>query len=474
MIRSVVFGSHVCGRIRSSNVLLPRCFSASSTIVGGEGENRVLILGTGWAGFNLAQKLKSNLPASSEVPEVRIVSPSNHFLFTPLLPSSAVGTLEFRCIQEPIRKVLGKNGNFVQAKALSLNADEKTLVCESTHDQEKFAIRYDKLVIAVGVKTNTFGIESIVEGNGIYFLKHLYHARNIRNNIIDSFEKASIPGTCEEERRRLLSFVVVGGGPTSCEFVAELYDFVTSDAKRLYPELVKFVKVSLVEAGPSLLGPFDSKLQEFTQKLFEGRDIEVMVGTSVQGVEDYEGENFRFPARRAKLSNGDLLPFGTMVWSAGLAPVRFTDTIDSLPKGKNGRIIVDSYLRVKGHEGSIWAMGDAAMSDSEPLPQLAQVARQQGLYLADVFNGKQQEDEKPFQFFNLGSMASVGSMKGVYDGSKVGAKGEEIDLPGMTGLVSYLMWRLAYWGRQTSIENKILIPLYWFKTYIFGRDISRF
>jgi NADH dehydrogenase FAD-containing subunit len=442
-------------------------------VVGGDGHNRIVILGSGWAGFNLSLQLKSNLPASDTVPEVRIVSPSNHFVFTPLLPSTAVGTLEFRAIQEPIRKVLGANGNFVQAKAQKLDPDTKTLICESTHDNETFAIKYDKLVIAVGVKTNTFGIESIQEGNGIYFLKHLYHARNIRNNIIDSFEKAAIPGTSVEERERLLSFVVVGGGPTSCEFVAELYDFVTSDVKRLYPEMVKYVKVSLVEAGPALLGPFDSKLQEYTKSLFEGRDISIRLATSVKAVEDYEVEGFRFPARKAKLSDGNDLPFGTMVWSAGLAPVQFTDGLN-LPKGNNGRILVDDYLRVKGYEGSIWALGDSAMSESEPLPQLAQVARQQGIYLGQIFNGQQNEDEKPFKFFSLGSMASVGDLKGLYDGSKVGIKGEEISVPGMTGFLALLMWRFAYWGRQTSLENKILIPLYWLKSYVFGRDVSRF
>jgi NADH dehydrogenase/NADH:ubiquinone reductase (non-electrogenic) len=255
--------------------------------------------------------------------------------------------------------------------------------------------------------------------------------------------------------------------------VAELYDFVTSDVKRLYPEMVKYVKVSLVEAGPALLGPFDSKLQEYTKSLFEGRDISIRLATSVKAVEDYEVEGFRFPARKAKLSDGNDLPFGTMVWSAGLAPVQFTDGLN-LPKGNNGRILVDDYLRVKGYEGSIWALGDSAMSESEPLPQLAQVARQQGIYLGQIFNGQQNEDEKPFKFFSLGSMASVGDLKGLYDGSKVGIKGEEISVPGMTGFLALLMWRFAYWGRQTSLENKILIPLYWLKSYVFGRDVSRF
>jgi NADH dehydrogenase/NADH:ubiquinone reductase (non-electrogenic) len=314
---------------------------------------------------------------------------------------------------------------------------------------------------------------SIVEGEGIYFLKHLYHARKIRNNIIDSFEMAAVPGTSAEERERLLSFVVVGGGPTSCEFVAELYDFVTTDIVKLYPDLVQHIKVSLVEAGPALLGPFDAKLQEYTKRLFETRDIDVRLATSVGAVEDYEGDGFRFPAKKALLSDGSELPFGTLVWSAGLKAVHFTEDLD-LPKGQNGRILVDDYLRVKGYEGSIWAMGDSAMNEHEPLPQLAQVARQQGMYLADIFNKKQTEDEKSFKYFSLGSMASVGKFKGLYDGKNIGVKGEEIDVPGMTGFVALLVWRFAYWGRQTSIENKILIPMYWLKSFFFGRDTSRF
>lgn len=416
------------------------CFSSTSTpevtLVGGSGSERVVVLGTGWGSFSLARQLKNN----DNVKQLRVVSPSNHFVFTPLLPSTAVGTLEFRCIQEPIRKVLGNNGKFVQAKAQSINPRDKTILCESIYNDEtnlpeRFMIKYDKLVIGVGVKTNTFGIDSIKEGDGVHFLKHLYHARNIRNHIIECFEKAAIPGTSVEERERLLSFIIVGGGPTSCEFAAELFDFVTVDAKRLYEKFVPHVKVSVVEAGPALLGPFDRNLQNYTHGLFEKRSIDVRLATAVTGIEDYTVDGFRFPARAAILSDGTKLPFGTLVWSAGLSPVNFTSNSDMLPKNRAGRIIVDEYLRVKGFEGSIWALGDAAVSESDPLPQLAQVARQQGLYLGDVLGGKQSEDEKPFKFFNLGSMASLGQMKGVYDGTKVGAPGEEVKVGKITGMI---------------------------------------
>ena len=154
--------------------------------------------------------------------------------------------------------------------------------------------------------------------------------------------------------------------------------------------------------------------------------------------------------------------------------MNLTQNCDNLPKSKTGRILVDEFLRVKGYEGEIWALGDAAVCEEDPLPQLAQVARQQGLYLGDVFNEKIAEDEKPFKFFNLGSMASLGDMKGVYDGTKVGAPGKEVKVGKMTGFIALVMWRMAYWGRQTSFENMVTIPFHWMKSYFFGRDISRF
>jgi NADH dehydrogenase FAD-containing subunit len=280
--------------------------------VGGSGKDRVVVLGTGWGSFTLARQLKN----SPTVKKLRVVSPSNHFVFTPLLPSTAVGTLEFRSIQEPVRKVLGDNGKYVQAKAQAIDPIEKTILCESIYYKdesgrpEKFVMEYDKLVIGVGVKTNTFGIESIKEGDGVHFLKHLYHARNIRNNIIECFEKAAIPGTSVEERNRLLSFIIVGGGPTSCEFAAELHDFVTVDAKRLYKQLVPHVKVTVVEAGPALLGPFDRNLQNYTHGLFKDRNIDVRLATAVTGIEEYSVDTFRFPARAALFSDGTKLPFG--------------------------------------------------------------------------------------------------------------------------------------------------------------------
>ena len=276
--------------------------------------------------------------------------------------------------------------------------------------------------------------------------------------------------------------------PRSHSQFYQFADFVKQDVKRLYSDLLPFVKITLVEAGPALLGPFDKALQDYAHGLFVKRDIDVRLGTAVTGVEDItDKKDYRFlqGAKRALLSDGTSLEFGTMVWSAGLAPRTFTTNLnaDIFPKHpRNQRLLVDEFLRVKGHEGSIWSIGDAAINETGvPMPQLAQVARQQGIYLANVLNGKQKEDEKPFRFFSFGSMAHMGEWKGIWDGSSAGPlrdpkdKKEPWVLPrALKGFSALMLWRFAYWGRQTSLVNKILIPMHWFKTFVFGRDTSRY
>jgi NADH dehydrogenase FAD-containing subunit len=181
-----------------------------------------VVLGSGWGGSTIAKKLdKSKF-------DVRIVSPANHFLFTPMLPGSAVGSVEFRVIQEPVRTIPGLAG-YYQAKARTIDWDAQTISCEDIFKKHLFDMEYDYLVVATGCKTNTFNTPGVDEREGkeVFFLKHLHHARQIRNRILECFERAAYPDTSDQERKRLLSFVVVGGGPTSCEFVGELHDFVT-------------------------------------------------------------------------------------------------------------------------------------------------------------------------------------------------------------------------------------------------------
>eukprot|EP00756_Hemistasia_phaeocysticola_P057798 Hpha_TRINITY_DN34407_c0_g1::TRINITY_DN34407_c0_g1_i1::g.96173::m.96173/K17871/ndh1; NADH:ubiquinone reductase (non-electrogenic) len=435
----------------------------------GTGRPRIVVLGCGWAGFNFCRLIDRRKY------DVRCISPTNHFLFTPLLPSSAVGTLEFRAIQEPVR-TLPHIAGYYQAKATKVDWEAREITSEDIFKRIPFTLSYDYLVVTCGLKTGTFGTPGVESGEGknVFFLKHLYHARQIRNRILECFERAAIEGIKEEERNRLLTFVVVGGGPTSCEFTGELTDFVHEDLKSLYPDLVPHVQVWLIEAGKQLLGTFDQALAKFVLSRFNQRMIKVKLGVAVQEVS----------ANTVTLSDGTDLDFGMMVWSAGLQPVKFVKGVD-LPRGPTGRILVDETLRVPGHDGRVYAFGDCAVTETLPLPPIAQVALQQAKHVSKEFNAarggtgggpacKHSGDMKPFEFRSLGSMAQLGGWKAVVDMTAVGKPGEAKDLGTIKGRAAFMLWRTAYWGKQVSHVNKILILMYWFKAWIFGRDISRF
>lgn len=478
---------------------------------------RVVILGTGWGGHTLAKRL------DKQKFDVRVISPANHFLFTPLLPSTAVGTLEFRAIQEPVRTIKGL-GEYYQAKARGLDTDRKVVQCEDLFKKHKFEVRYDYLMVAAGNKTNTFNIPGVDEheGEAVLFLKHLYHARLIRNRILECFERASNNSVSKEERARLLSFMVVGGGPTSCEFTTELYDFIHDDVAKWYPDLKDEISLTLVEAGPGLLGQFHRSLADYYLKSLHNRGVDVRLSTAVTGVhvkhfpptdkdranEEKEGRSYTV----ASFNDGSELPFGMMVWSAGLAPVKFVEE-SKLPLSK-GRIEVDDYLRVPGEKGRIFAFGDCSIIEGESgqgLPPTASVAEQQAYYLSDAFNKhyykfdpcheKNKDTVLPlpgpvvpallpyggfpfdkingwlttpsptFSYMNRGNMAGMGFGGGVSDLTK-----SDLPLPNVpvSGFAAFLMWRSVYLTKQLSYTNMILIPMYWFKQLVFGRDISRF
>ena len=424
-------------------------------------KKRIVVLGSGWGGFNFLRSIDTTRY------DVSCISPANHFLFTPLLPSCAVGTLEFRAIQEPVRTI--PNLKYYQGKAVSLSSQNAAslaatgeVVCKDIFKHEEFRVPYDYLVVTCGSKTSTFDTPGVMEreGTDVCFLKHLYHARQVRQKILECFERAAIPSVSEAEQRQLLSFMVVGGGPTSCEFVGELYDFIVEDCARWYPDLKTLTSVTLVEAGPSILSSFDKSLSAYVLKRFDNRSINVKTGVSVTAV---EGNN-------ALLSDGSFLPFGLMVWSAGLQPIKFVNGLD-FEKGPTGRIITDLHLKVRGQE-NVFAFGDCAVIDSQPLPPIAQAALQEAKYLAKVFNrakpgegpqfGKGTIDPPPFSYLSLGSMAMLGGWRAVADFSHIGRAGDETNIGSVTGPAAFFLWRTAYWGKQVSLVNKILIPVCFF------------
>ena len=413
------------------------------------------MVGSGWGGFRCARDVDKTKY------DVTVVSPRNHFLFTPLLPSTTVGTLEFRCVQEPVRTI--KDVQYVQASAREIDFNNKELVCKNLYERGEFKLKYDKLVLAVGTKSNTFGVPGIesteedhtghnqtgTNRHNVFFLKQLQHARSVRNRIIDCFERASSPTVTQAEKRRLLSFIVVGGGPISVEFTSELYQFLDTEVCRRYPDLMEEYSVTLVESGKHLLGSFDKKVSNYVEKLFKKRKITMLTREGVKEVKK----------NSLITRSGKELEFGLCVWSTGNTALEFVRNLE-IPLSRDGRIIVDDRLRVPGVDG-VFALGDCAVSQDKPLAMLAQVANQQGKYLGKVFN---KDMDKPFSYIFMGSMAQLGTRKAVAD----------LNGPILMGLPAFLAWRSAYWVYQVSITNKILLAMHWFKADWFGRDISKF
>ncbi|CAG8499156.1 835_t:CDS:10 [Diversispora eburnea] len=319
----------------------------------GKTQGRLVILGSGWAGFKLLRDLRK------EHYEVIVISPS-----TPLLASSSVGTLEFRCIMEPIRKH-SSNLQYYQAYADNIDLKNQVIHCTSNLElsKNKFSIPYDTLVIAVGANSNTFGIKGV--GDYALFLKDVSDARKIRQRVIECFEHASQPLISEEEIIGLLHFAVVGGGPTGVEFSAELYDFITEDISRLYPRLMNKVTMTVYDVAPQILGSFDVSLRDYATKKF---------------------------ARK------------------GLTDNPFTRSMsDQVLKDKSARrLLTDEFLRVLSKE-------NGQPIDNVYALALNQIAEDKGSMVRT----------SPFVFRNLGSMAYIGKKEAVVDLTPMSERAKE-------------------------------------------------
>lgn len=422
----------------SRDYLLP--FFAMNTA----NKHKVVVLGTGFGAFSFVRTVDSRFY------DVTVVSPRNHFLFTPLLPSTTVGTIEFRSIIEPIRSAQ-PGLDYVQANARSVDLPRRILTCEGAHDGKAFELPFDSLIIAVGSKSNSYGIPGVEEFT--LPLKDLADAREIRQRIIDCFEEAANPATSDEGRQRLLHFVVVGGGPTGVEFAAELNDFLVDDLRRSYRSLIPFVRITLLEGSRQILGTFDSTLQDYAERMFRRQRIQIRTDSLVTRVEK----------RTIILQDGSTIPFGFAVWTTGIGPTPFTQAV-ALPKDKAGRILTNEYFDVLEHPG-VYALGDCAAIEGKNYPATAQVAQQEGKYLARAFNRRaRQQPVEPFRYKHYGMLAYIGNERALADLATVKGK----------GFSTWLFWRSAYLTRLVSFKNKVLVLFDWFKTLAFGRDISRF
>ncbi|KFH42075.1 External alternative NAD(P)H-ubiquinone oxidoreductase B1-like protein [Hapsidospora chrysogenum ATCC 11550] len=319
---------------------------------------RLVVLGGGWGGVALLKDL------DPEAYHVTVIAPTNYFLFTPMLPSATVGTLELRSLVEPIRRILGRvNGHFIRAKADDIEFSDK-LVEVSQRDGDgkevRFYVPYDKLVIAVGSTTNPHGVKGL---ENAFFLKNIDDARGIRNRVIHNFELACLPTTSDEERRRLLSFVVSGGGPTGVEFAAELYDLLNEDLSRYFPRLLRNeISVHIIQSRSNILNTYDEAVSKYAEEHFARDQVNVMTNSRVKEVQP---DKIIFTQKQ---DDGTLitkeLPTGFCLWSTGVAPTALSRTLaKKLGSVQTNRhaLETDTHLRLNGSPlGDVYAIGDCA------------------------------------------------------------------------------------------------------------------
>ncbi|XP_055962094.1 internal alternative NAD(P)H-ubiquinone oxidoreductase A1, mitochondrial isoform X2 [Mercurialis annua] len=334
---------------------------------------RLVVLGSGWAGCRVMKGIDTKLY------DVVCVSPRNHMVFTPLLASTCVGTLEFRSVAEPIARIQPAISTepgcfFFLANSTALDTHNHLVHCEtatdgsSSVDPWKFNIYYDKLVIALGADATTFGIHGVKEH--ATFLREVHHAQEIRRKLLLNLMLSDVPGISEEEKSRLLHCVVVGGGPTGVEFSGELSDFIMRDVRQRYAHVKDYIHVTLIEAN-EILSSFDDRLRHYATKQLTKSGVRLVRGI----VKDVKPQ-------KLILSDGSEVPYGLLVWSTGVGPSPLVKSLD-LPKSPGGRIGVDQWLRVPSVP-DVFAIGDCSgflESTGKPvLPALAQVAERQGKY----------------------------------------------------------------------------------------------
>lgn len=318
---------------------------------------KLVILGTGWASVALLKQLN---PGDYHV---TVISPSNHFLFTPMLPSATVGTLELRSLVEPVRRIVRRvQGHFLKAMAEDIDFSEKLIEVSAVGPDgknQRFYVPYDKLVIGVGSVTNPHGVKGLEH---CHFLKDISDARLIRNAVVRNLENACLPTTSDEERRRLLSFVVCGGGPTGVEFAAELFDMLNEDLCKFFPRILRNeISVHVIQSRGHILNTYDQALSEYAEKRFAHDQVDVQTNSRVKEV---FSDRILFSQKddSGKIVTKEI-PMGFCLWSTGVSQTDFCKKLASKLEGQNNKhaLETDTHLRLIGAPlGDVYAVGDCA------------------------------------------------------------------------------------------------------------------
>jgi NADH dehydrogenase len=411
-------------------------------------KTRILILGAGFGGTYAALRLEKTLARRDDC-EVTLVDRCNFILFTPMLHEVAASDLDPSDIVNPIRKML-RRVTFFEAMVERIDLDQKKVeICYGFPRQSRM-LEFDHLVVALGSTTKFFDDDT---SKNAVEMKTLGDALFLRNRMIGVMESANVTED-ESIRRRLLTFVVAGGGFAGVETIGAMNDFL-QEAIRYYPRLdPKMLRVVLVHPGEVLLPEFSKPLGEYTGKKLSKAGIDIRYKTKVQ---TYDGTT-------VKIDPGESIEAGTLLWTAGVAPDRL---VERLPlKKEKGRIVVNGCMQSDERPG-IWAVGDAASipnphDGGKPYAATAQAAIRQGSVLAKnieacILGGTQ----KPFNYRIMGQLAAIGQRTGT----------AQIFGFRFSGFFAWFLWRGTYLWKLPGLEKKIRVGISWALDLVFTRDL---
>ncbi|MBL8149766.1 MAG: NAD(P)/FAD-dependent oxidoreductase [Blastocatellia bacterium] len=396
---------------------------------------RVLIVGGGFGGLTTAQSLKN---ASVDI---TLVDRTNHHLFQPLLYQVAMAGLSPADIASPIRSILHrqKNTKVVLGEVTQIDFKSKMV---SLRDGENLS--YDYLVLAVGAKTSYFGHDewsTYAPG-----LKSLEDAIEIRRRVLTAFEKAEREEN-ETERRRLLTFVVIGGGPTGVELagaLSELSRFILSkDFKNLSPTLTKVI---LLEKSSRVLSSFTEDLSEKAIRQLDSLGVEVRTGASITKIDE-----------KGVVLEDMVISSATVLWGAGVAANPLAKKL-GLEVDWAGRVVVEPDLTIAGYP-EVFAIGDMAAflhQNGKPLPGIAPVAMQQAQAVARaITDTSSNRTRKPFHYIDKGSMATIGRSAAIFQFGRVH----------LSGFIAWVMWMVVHILFLIGFRNRIMVSLNWLWQY---------
>lgn len=400
---------------------------------------RIVIVGGGFAGLNLANKL-----ANYNAYLVTMVDKNNYHFFPPLLYQVSTAFIEASNISYPFRRMFqGKpNLSFYMGELININLTANTI------DTGNGTLAYDYLVLAMGTETNYFGMENVKRR--ALPMKTIDDALQLRNHILLRLEEAARSRDVRE-KEKFRNIVIAGGGPTGVEIAGMLAEMASHIISKDYPTARRGIgKIYLIDALNTLLTSMSKKSQEEAHKVLRKLGVIILLNTSVK---DYVDD-------KVILSNGESIVTATLIWASGVI-AREAPGLPAEVIARGRRIIVDEYNRVKGLE-NIFAIGDLSIQQTDENfpnghPQLAQVAIQQGTLLAKNFmNMEEGKPLRAFKYKNKGSMAIIAKYKAV------------VDLPKgfFKGFLAWLVWLFIHIIPIAGFRNKLMLGFNWLWSFV--------